>query len=88
MCLGIPGRVKETRHEQGTRMATVDFGGVTKEVCLEFTPEVELEDYVIVHAGFAISKVDEAAALESLRLFAAMAAFAPGPVDDRDEAEG
>ncbi len=88
MCLGIPGRVTATRHEQGTRMATVDFGGVTKDVCLEFTPEVGLEDYVIVHAGFAISKVDEAAALESLRLFAAMATFAPGPVGERDEAEG
>lgn len=72
MCLGVPGRVKDVRHEHGTRMATLDFGGVTKEVCLEFTPEVEVGDYAIVHAGFAISRVDEAAALESLRLFASM----------------
>jgi hydrogenase expression/formation protein HypC len=88
MCLGIPGRVVQSRHEQGTRMATVDFGGVTKEVCLEFTPEVELEDYVIVHAGFAISKVDEAAALESLRLFASMTPTDPALSDERTEAGG
>lgn len=78
MCLGVPGRVSEIRHEHGTRMAMLDFGGVTKEVCLEFTPEVEVGDYAIVHAGFAISRVDESAALESLRLFAAMGSDAEG----------
>ena len=67
MCLAVPGRITEVWEEQGTRMATVDFGGVTKDVCLEFTPEVTVGDYVIVHAGFAISRVDEAAAIESLR---------------------
>jgi hydrogenase expression/formation protein HypC len=75
VCLGIPGKVIDIRPEQGTRMATVDFGGVTKDVCLEFAPEVEVGDYAIVHAGFAITRVDEAAALESLRLFEAMGAL-------------
>ena len=78
MCLGVPGRVTEIRLEHGTRMATLDFGGVTKEVCLEITPEVAIGDYAIVHAGFSISRVDEAAALESLRLFAAMGDGTPG----------
>jgi hydrogenase expression/formation protein HypC len=70
MCLGVPGKVLEIREEQSTRMATVDFGGVTKNVCLAYMPEVVVTDYVIVHAGFAITKLDEAAALETLQLFA------------------
>lgn len=70
MCLGVPGRVLEVRQEQGTRMATVDFGGVTKKVCLAYVPDVDVGDYTIVHAGFAITKLDEASALETLRMFA------------------
>ena len=54
----------EVRHEQGARMATVDFGGVTKTVCLAYVPDVDVGDYTIVHAGFGITKVDEASALE------------------------
>jgi hydrogenase expression/formation protein HypC len=68
MCLGVPGQVREIREERGTRMATVDFGGVTKEICLVYVPEVVVGDYTIVHAGFAITRLDEAAALETLRL--------------------
>jgi hydrogenase expression/formation protein HypC len=70
MCLGIPGRVVAIRDDRGTRMATVDFGGATKEVCLAYVPEVEIGDYAIIHAGFAITRLDEESALESLRLFA------------------
>jgi len=69
MCLGIPGRVLSVREEHGTRMATVDFGGVTKSVCLAYVPEVQVGDYTIVHAGFAITQLDEASALETLALF-------------------
>jgi len=69
MCLGIPGKVVEVRDERGTRMATVDFGGVTKSVCLAYVPEVGLGDYTIVHAGFAITRLDEASALETLKMF-------------------
>ena len=68
MCLGVPGQVKEVRDERGTRMATVDFGGVTKDICLAYVPEVEVGDYTIVHAGFAITRLDEESALETLRL--------------------
>lgn len=69
MCLGVPGKVLEIREQHGTRMATVDFGGVTKEVCLAYVPEVVVGDYTIVHAGFAITQLDEASALETLRMF-------------------
>ena len=69
MCLGVPGKILEVREETGTRMATVDFGGVTKTVCLAYVPEVVVGDYTIVHAGFAITKLDEASALETLKMF-------------------
>ncbi len=58
MCLGIPGKVIEVRDEAGLKMGRVDFGGVRKEACLSYVPEVVPGDYVIVHVGFAISKVD------------------------------
>ena len=72
MCLGVPGRIVETHDDRGITMATVDFGGVTKPVCLAYTPEAGVGDYTIVHAGFAISVVDEAAAAEALALWKEM----------------
>ncbi len=72
MCLGIPGRVIEIRDEAGLRMGRVDFGGVRKEACLSYVPDVALGDYVIVHVGFAISRVDEEEALRTLELLGQM----------------
>lgn len=69
MCLGVPGRVEEIWDRDGTRMATVDFGGVRKEVCLAYVPDVTVGDYTIVHVGFALTKLDEKSALETLELF-------------------
>jgi hydrogenase expression/formation protein HypC len=69
MCLGVPGKVVEIRDERGTRMAKVDFGGVVKDVCLAYVPELGVGDYTIVHVGFALTKLDEASALETLELF-------------------
>jgi len=69
MCLGMPGKVLEVRDDRGTRMATVDFGGVTKEVCLAYVPDVGVGDFTIVHAGFAITRLDEESALETLAMF-------------------
>jgi hydrogenase expression/formation protein HypC len=66
MCLGIPGRVTELFEQHGAKMGRVDFGGVHKEVCLEYVPEVVVGDYVIVHVGFAITRLDEESALETL----------------------
>lgn len=65
MCLGIPGKVLEiTPSPIGMTMGKVSFGGVTKEVCLAYTPEATVGDYVIVHAGFALNKLDEQEAAE------------------------
>jgi hydrogenase expression/formation protein HypC len=68
MCLGIPGKVIEIDDKGSLRMARVDFGGVRKEACLAYVPEVKLGDYVIVHVGFAISQLDEEEALRTLEL--------------------
>jgi hydrogenase expression/formation protein HypC len=75
MCLGVPGRIEEVWDTGGTQMARVDFGGVRKDVCLAYLPDLQVGDYAIVHVGFAISQVDEASALETLRLFEQMGAL-------------
>jgi hydrogenase expression/formation protein HypC len=66
MCLGIPGKVVETYREHGLLMGKVDFGGVGKRVCLEHVPEARPGEYVIVHVGFALARIDEA---EARRVF-------------------
>ena len=70
MCLGIPGQIIDIRTDRGLPMGTVDFGGVRREACLAYVADqVALGDYVIVHVGFAISKVDEP---EAKRTFAVL----------------
>lgn len=69
MCLAVPGRVVEIWDRDETRMATVDFGGVRKEVCLEFVPDIQVGEYTIVHVGFALQRLDEQSAMETLALF-------------------
>ena len=64
MCLAIPGKVTEVYQLQGMRMAKVQFGGITREACLEYVPETTVGQYVLVHVGFAISTIDEAEAQE------------------------
>jgi len=64
MCLGIPGRVVEICDQDDLPMGKVEFGGILKEVCLAYTPEAKVGQYVIVHVGFAISVVDEDEAQE------------------------
>jgi hydrogenase expression/formation protein HypC len=65
MCLGIPGRILEIEPDAlGMTMGKVSFGGIAKEICLAYVPDVEVGDFVIVHAGFAISKLDEQEAME------------------------
>jgi hydrogenase expression/formation protein HypC len=72
MCLGIPGKVMEIYEQHGTRMGKVDFDGIQKEVCLAYLPELEVGDYTIVHVGFAITRLDEESAKETLALFQEM----------------
>ena len=69
MCLGVPGQVTAVWEANGTRFATADFGGVTKEICLAYVPDVVVGDYTIVHVGIALTKLDEKSALETLELF-------------------
>ena len=70
MCLAVPGRVESVNaNAGGLPMARVSFGGVVKEVCLAYVPEVTVGDYVIVHAGFAISQLNEAEAQEVFDIF-------------------
>ncbi|MCX7428304.1 MAG: HypC/HybG/HupF family hydrogenase formation chaperone [Planctomycetia bacterium] len=64
MCLGIPGKVLEVFEKDGLAMGKVDFGGIAKDICLAYTPEVRVGQYVLVHVGFAISVIDEAEAAE------------------------
>jgi len=73
MCLGIPGRIVELRRDAGLPMGVVDFGGVRREACLAYVAdEVALGDYVIVHVGFALSKVDENEAQRTLEILRQM----------------
>lgn len=69
MCLAVPGKVLEIEDRDGTRMATVDFGGVVKEVCLEYLPDLQVGEYAIVHVGFALQRLDEESARRTLELF-------------------
>jgi hydrogenase expression/formation protein HypC len=70
MCLAIPGKVLSIDKTVEPTMGVVSFGGIEKRVCLEWTEDVGIGDYVIVHVGFAISKMDEKEALETLKLIA------------------
>ena len=73
MCLGIPGRIIDRQDDAGLAVGTVDFGGVRREVCLEYVAdEVSVGDYVVVHVGFAISKVDEEEAQRTFRVLREM----------------
>jgi hydrogenase expression/formation protein HypC len=69
MCLAVPGKVIELWETDTTRMARVDFGGVHKEVSVAFVPDLEVGDYTIVHVGFALQRLDEQSALDTLKLF-------------------
>jgi len=67
MCLGIPGKVVKVFHEHGLLMGEIDFGGVVKQACLETLPDVIVGEYVLIHVGFALAKVDE---MEARQIFA------------------
>ncbi len=66
MCLGVPGKIIEIYDADGLKMGKIDFGGVVREACLEYLPEVQVGDYTIVHVGFAISLLSEEEAMASL----------------------
>ena len=70
MCLAVPGKIINISGDDPlTRMGNIDFAGIQKEISLAYLPEAKINDYVIVHAGFAISMIDEEDATESLKAF-------------------
>ena len=69
MCLAVPGKVIEVYEAHNTKMGKIDFDGITKEICLAYLPDIQVGDYAIVHVGFAIQKLDEKSALETLQVF-------------------
>ncbi len=72
MCLAVPGEVLAIDRSVTPVMGTVSFAGVQKQVCLEWLPEINVGEYVIVHVGFALSKVDREEALETLEMLRTM----------------
>jgi hydrogenase expression/formation protein HypC len=68
MCLGVPGKILEIYEVESLKMGKVDFGGVVREACLEYVPEAEVGDYIVVHVGFAISLVSEEEAQATLEM--------------------
>lgn len=72
MCLGVPAKIVELYLKDGIRMGKVDFGGVLREACFETLPDAKVNEYAIVHVGFAISQLNEEDAAETLRLLREM----------------
>jgi hydrogenase expression/formation protein HypC len=86
MCLAIPGKVISTYEAGGMHMAKVQFGGVVREACLEYVPETQIGQYVLVHVGFAISTIDEE---EAQRTYEALAELGQlSELDSPDVNEG
>ncbi len=84
MCLGIPGEVVELRERHGLRFAKVRFGGISRDVCLEYVPEAVPGDFVLVHVGFAISRIDAEEAERTLRLLEELGQASEIPGGDED----
>jgi hydrogenase expression/formation protein HypC len=83
VCLAIPGRLIEVSEDaHGVRMGKANFGGIVKQVCLEYTPEANAGDYVLVHVGFALGKVDEDEAAKTYKLLEEMEQLAELDVPD------
>ena len=68
MCLGIPGKIVEIYETNELKMGKIDFGGVSREVCLEYVPEAQIGDYALIHVGFALNLISEQEAQETLEL--------------------
>ncbi|MBI3160126.1 MAG: HypC/HybG/HupF family hydrogenase formation chaperone [Chloroflexi bacterium] len=68
MCLGVPGKIIAIYEEEGLKMGRIDFGGVVRESCLDFTPEAQVGDYALIHVGFAISLINEDEAAKTLAI--------------------
>ncbi len=85
MCLGVPGKVTEIYESGGLTMGKIDFGGVVREACLEYIPDIRIGEYTVVHVGFAIRKLSESEAQETLQMLRDIGSLAeelgPEPID-------
>lgn len=75
MCLAVPGKITEVYEANGLHMCKIDFGGVTREACIETLPEAKVGDYTIIHAGFALNLLSETEAKETLDLLREIGEF-------------
>ena len=88
MCLAIPGKISALHESSGVPMAKVDFGGITREACMSYLPDSKIGEYVLVHVGFAISKVDEEEAARTYQYLSEMdqlSELESGEEDNGDE---
>jgi hydrogenase expression/formation protein HypC len=83
MCLAIPGKIIYAELQNGSRLGRVQFGGITRQVNLDFVPEAEVGDYVVVHVGFAISRVDAEEAQRTYQLLEEMGALENEGLDEQ-----
>ena len=88
MCLAIPGQVLSIRGDELERLATVQFAGIEKEVNLSFVPEAVVGDYVLVHVGVALSRIEESEAQRVLSMFEDVASFDEKTIQRSSDAEG
>lgn len=95
MCLAVPGKILNTQIDKGVRVGRIEFGGIVRSACLDFVPEAVPGDYVMVHVGFAISRVDAAEAERAYQALAEMgvldaelAALRQSEPEGRDEIPG
>lgn len=77
MCLGVPGRITEIWHEDGAAYAHADFVGETRKICLNYLPDLQVGEYTIVHAGFALTRIDAAEAVETVRVMREVGVLPP-----------
>ena len=84
MCVAVPGRIVQILDGPGLPMATVDFGGITKQCCLAYLPEAVIGDYTIIQSGFAMTILDESAALTSLAVFEELGVLGQWPGQVRE----
>jgi hydrogenase expression/formation protein HypC len=68
VCLGIPGEIVDVRQDEGLRVGRVRFAGITRDVCLDYVPDASVGEYVLVHVGFAISRIDRNEAERAYRV--------------------
>jgi len=76
MCLAIPGKILEIYDCEGLKMGKIQFGGMARNICLEYIPDAKVGDYALVHVGFAISKIDEEEAARTYNLLEEMGELA------------